>query len=133
MGDTGAQPDGVEEQNIELKAAQSCWLCVCESGASQWNPQDCTSTHEECCFLTIGWTSLLIYLWKINEIICGYAGQHGGAAFSTVASQRGGPRFDSRPGPFWAKFAFSPVSPCSLGFPPGTVASSHSPKTCIWG
>lgn len=39
---------------------------------------------------------MLIYLWKtcvyVLEKHCGYAGQHGGATISTVASQRGGPR-----------------------------------------
>lgn len=34
---TGAQPDGAKDQNIELKAAQSCGLKCADSG---WNPQE---------------------------------------------------------------------------------------------
>lgn len=34
---TGARPDGAQDQNIELKAAQSCGLTCTDSG---WNPQE---------------------------------------------------------------------------------------------
>lgn len=34
---TGARPDGAQDQNIELKAAQSCGLKCADSG---WNPQE---------------------------------------------------------------------------------------------
>ncbi|XP_038659988.1 glutaredoxin-like protein C5orf63 homolog isoform X2 [Scyliorhinus canicula] len=47
---------------------------------------------------------------------------------SAVASQRQGPRFDSRLG--HCLCGVCTFSPCLRGFPPGAPVSSHSPKTC---
>uniref|UniRef100_A0A3B4D421 Uncharacterized protein n=1 Tax=Pygocentrus nattereri TaxID=42514 RepID=A0A3B4D421_PYGNA len=58
-------------------------------------------------------------------------GRHGGVVGIAVASQRGGPGFDSPAGrPGSSLCGVCMFSPCLRGFPPGSPVSSHSPKTC---
>jgi len=52
---------------------------------------------------------------------------HGGVVASTVASQQEGRGFSSRSG---RSFCVCMFSPWQRGFPLGSLASSHSPKTC---
>ena len=49
---------------------------------------------------------------------------HGGVVVSTVASQQEGSRFKF-------KLGVCMFSPCVRGFSPGTLVSSHCPKTCM--
>ncbi|MEQ2255898.1 hypothetical protein ILYODFUR_018676 [Ilyodon furcidens] len=100
---------------------------MCNAGRD--TPQKtCSSICSKRCLIFLPLTVFSVSVYHIKSQDTLKFGLHGGAVGSTVALQQEGPGLNS-----WGLSAWSLHVLPMQAFSPGTLASSHSPKTCRLG